>query len=154
MPLTPPFLLLLLLNPLLTGAPLVPPLPLVCRYVRLNPIPPIILDIFSPKSSFEYCSQTRMPDCDLFPIHLGRRLELCHRQLSRGGREEASFVKVEHVLDGPARDKGGDVGGELGCGGLHGCRRFGLTPLIRPSIDLKCLLEIPSPDSPFCSFGG
>jgi hypothetical protein len=35
-----------------------------------------ILDIFSWKSAFEYCSQTRMPDRDLFPIHLGRRLEL------------------------------------------------------------------------------
>jgi hypothetical protein len=75
-----------------------------------------IFDIFAWKSPFEYCSQTCMPDCDLFPIHLGRRLELCRSQLSRGGREEASFVKVEHVLDGPALDKGGDVGGELGCG--------------------------------------
>jgi hypothetical protein len=48
-----------------------------------------------------------MPDCDLFPIHLGRCLELCRSQLSRGGREEASFVEVEHVLDGPALDEGG-----------------------------------------------
>jgi hypothetical protein len=77
-----------------------------------------------------------MPYGDLLPVHLCCRLELCRSQLSCGGREEASFVEVEHVLDVAARDEAGDVGGELGGSGLHVCCRLPLTPLVRPSIDL------------------
>jgi hypothetical protein len=67
---------------------------------------------------------------------------------------EAAFVQVEHVGDGPARDMGGDVRGELGGSGLHRGRRLALTPFVCPSVDLNCLLKISSADGPFCPFGG
>jgi hypothetical protein len=72
------------------------------------------LYVFAWKSAFKYGPQPGMPYGDLLPVHLSRRLELCSSQLSSGGREEASFIEVEHVLDVAARDEAGDVGGELG----------------------------------------
>jgi hypothetical protein len=112
------------------------------------------LYVFAWKRAFKYGPQTGMPYGNLLPVHLYRRLELCSSQLSCGGREEASFVEVKHVLDVTARDKARDVGGELGGSGLHGCRRLPLTPLVRPSIDLERLFEIRLQDSQFSAFDG
>jgi hypothetical protein len=71
------------------------------------------LNVLAWKCAFKYGPQPGVPDGDLLSVHLSSRLELCSSQLSGGGREEAGFVEVEHVIDVAARDEAGDVGGEL-----------------------------------------
>jgi hypothetical protein len=68
--------------------------------------------------------------------------------------QKATFGQVEHVGNGSARDEGEDVASELGCCPFHYGRGLALLLLVKPSIDLSCLLKISSPNAPFGSFGG